>query len=93
MSETKLGFFADWRACEQKGYKKAERDKVVPRDWNTIRKDVWGIKRIFLHEMGYEVPIASWNQLREVLKAIRRDQGCKPDRRKPLTSDLMREIP
>ena len=93
VSETKLGYYADWRASEQKGWRRSERHIVVPRDWNTIRKDIWGIKKIFLVESSWDLPIKSWSLLRETLKAIRREQGCKPDRRKPLTSKLMQRIP
>ena len=93
VSETKLAFFADWRATEQKGWKRSERHLVVPRDWNTIRKDIWGIKKIFLVETAWDLPVKAWSMLRETLKAIRREQGGKPDRRKPLTSDLMEKIP
>ena len=91
--ETKVAYFADWRATEQKGWKKAERHKVVPRDWNTIRKDIWGIAKIFLVKAAKDLPIKSWSLLRETLKAIRRDQGGKPDRRKRLASTLMKAIP
>ena len=93
MCETKLGFFAHWRAAEQKGWKKAQNQEIVPRDWKTIRKDIWGIKKLFMVEKGWDLPVRSWSLLREALKGIRREQGGKPDKRKPLTADLMVKIP
>ena len=89
----KLCYFINFRAKEQKGYKRAERNKVVPRDWNTIRKDMWGIKKMILYETGFDAPYHDWPLVRENLKAVRRQQGGKPDHRKPLTSYLMKAVP
>ena len=83
----------EFKAKEQKGYKRAERNKVVPRDWNTIRKDMWGIKKMILYETSFDAPYHDWPLVRENLKAVRRQQGGKPDHRKPLTSYLMKAVP